>query len=68
MILKSNEFMNQFESVKEGTKMAIEMLVNIENYAGYKKLHAVKLMKENTGLGLKESKDLVDLYKDLETK
>jgi ribosomal protein L7/L12 len=67
MILKSNEFMNQFESVKEGTKMAIEMLLNIENYAGYAKMHALKLMKENTGLGLKESKDLVDLYKDFET-
>ena len=60
--------MNQFESVKEGTKMAIEMLLNIENYAGYAKMHALKLMKENTGLSLKESKDLVDLYKDLETK
>jgi len=68
MILKSNEFMNQFESQKEGTKMAIEMVLNIENYAGHAKLNAVKLMKENTGLGLKESKDLVDLYKDLETK
>jgi ribosomal protein L7/L12 len=30
-------------------------------------MHALKLMKENTGLGLKESKDLVDLYKDFET-
>ena len=59
--------MNQFESSKEAIKMAIEMLLNIENHAEHNKLEAVKLMKENTGLGLKESKDLLDLYKDFET-
>ena len=66
-ILKNNEYMNQFESSKEAINMAIEILLNIENSLEHSKLEALKLMKKNTGLGLKESKDLLNLYKDFET-
>ena len=44
------------EAVDEGPKMVTVNLVN----AGAAKVNVIKVIKEITGLGLKESKDIVD--------
>ena len=54
-LIELSEFVKQFEEVEEQTAFDVVL-----EAAGEKKIQVIKVVRELTGLGLKEAKDLVE--------